>query len=254
MGQVWETAIRRFVDQTIQEPNQADKPMAASTAMGRIVYALTSFIYSFYRNVHVATYERMKGDYAISREAGEGKVRSALDAASLQPMFFAANFGLLIGAHFVTTAIREFLFNRDWWEEQEEEGDLGEELFNRALMRSGVFGPYEQLNNMRTGLRYERDLTTLTAGAYVSMILNNVGTIAKGTVPGMRNSPNTTTAERRAVEAAYDTMVLPAAEVMLSRIPASAGVSWTARWALMQGMASDNLTVDPLNDMIFGEE
>lgn len=253
-GERWQVAISRFVDQTIQEPNQADKPALASTPFGRVVYALTSFIYSFYRNAHLATIQRGKEEYAASRALGESRGRAALDVASQTALPFAFGFAQLWAAQVATTIIREALFNSDQWDKHDDEGDLEEWLLKLATSRSGVAGPWEMLYQFHTGIRYERDLTSVTAGANLGFILGAGQTMMRGWLPGMRNSDKNNNMERKALDSLYSITALPAMEIALSYLPVSGGFGFGARWVAMQALAADEWTTDPINDAVYGPE
>lgn len=247
-GQLFEKAINRFVNQTIQEPNQSDKPALAATPIGKLSYALTSFLFSFYRNIHLATVNRMKQNYQIGRDLGESKLRAGADAAGAALATFGLGFGALFAGQLAVTVVREAIFNQDQWDKHDENDDLEKWLMQIALSRTGVFGPGDVINNMLTGLRYERDLTSLATGPYIASPLSHVQNILKG-MPrtelweggpgvGTRNSPNTNTAEHTAAKSAYLLLVAPALNVLASGAETKGPVGWAARWTLMQYLGS----------------
>lgn len=292
-GQVYSAAIRRFTDQTIQNPRRADKPVHASGPMGRVVYSLTSFLYSFYANVHAATAKRAVNYREISKNAGENQAMQGLKAAplvgavsagaaavatggasvpvmaaagalgagtsvaagggSLPLATTAAGFAALFAGQFAVSTLREAIYNRETWDEKEDEDAWGEWMGRLALSRTGVFGPGDVLYNALTGLRYERDLTSLVAGSGGTYVLGNVQNIVNGSPMGARNSPNTNTAERTAAKSAYRLTAVPAVNSLLASAPVPGPVANVGRFFGMQVLSS-NTAASYFADTVAGTE
>lgn len=227
MGKLWGDAAARFVNTTVMNPQRVDK-MAwtmAPSGWGRVIGALTSFIWKFTQEIHVAAAKR----YSARRDMGD----SRLEAAGGQLAQFGAGFALLAVGQLAQTTLREFIFSQERWQEMEEEEELRKWLMRLAVSRTGVAGPLDIIWNSLTGLRYERDLTSLTAGAGLGYALNNLANIINGVAPniplvgdtlqsaglGGRNSNNTLSAENTAVKSAYRMIAVPGISFMLSSIP-----------------------------------
>jgi hypothetical protein len=246
VGAMVADAAARLVDQTIQNPRRADKPMAAASPIGRVAYSLMSFLYTFYRNVHLATINRAKRNFNIAREEG-GTTAQAAGAAGMDAAWgLGIGFLTMFTGQLLVTVAREALFNPEQWEEKEEEGDLRSWLTWLAVSRTGVAGPADVILNSVTGLRYERDLANLFIGAYPAFILSSVQNMIKG-LPntevgpygvGLRNSDNTNTAERTAAKSFYRLMVAPAASILLSAVPVAGPISGLARYSALVSTSS----------------
>jgi len=238
-GKVYGAMMGRFVDQTIQNPRRADKPMLASTPMGRLAYSLMSFIFTFFENVHAATARRMKGVYEIERELGAGKAKAAA-SASLPALATAAGFATLFAGQFVVGTVRAALYDQEQWEKKKADDEWEEWMVKLALSRTGILGPGDVIYNAYNGLRYERDLTSLLVGATPAYIASNTQNIIKG-IPGIgpRNSANTNTAEHTAAKSLYRLTAIPLVNVGLSAVPVPGGGSAVLRYSVMQYLSSN---------------
>jgi len=252
-GAIFERAMARFVDQTIQNPRRGDKPMLASTPMGRMVFSLTSFLYAFFQNVHLATIERAKRNYRAGRETGQGRVQAAYGATGRALWSLGAGFSAAFVGQMVATMAREALFSTEQWEEKFEEDELYQWLVSRAFSRTGVGGPFDVLLNAVTGLKYERDLTSLMTGAGPSYMLGQFQNILRGMGVTGRNSPNTNTAEREMWKSVYRLTVSPAAVATLSALDAAGPFGATGRYFALTGLTS-NSAADAFATALVGEE
>lgn len=251
-GQIYADAVARLVDRVITNPRKADKPIYASTPVGRVVFTLMSFLYTFFRNVHLATANRAKRNYQISRDLGSTKAGAVVDAtfgpSGVAPSF-VVGFMMLGLANFITTAIREAIFNSEQWDEKDDER-FGW-LFALAVSRSGVYGPADILINSYKGLKYERDLTSLAAGVSPSIILSDIQNMVK--VFGDKNSPNTNTSERTAAKSLYNLTMAPALNLTLSSLNPVGPVGWASRYAAMV-YGSSASAASSFADIVAGEQ
>lgn len=251
MGKLWGEAASRFVDTTIMNPRRVDKAASAMSNYGRVVFALTSFIYKFTQEIHLAALARVRRNAGISQDA---RTRDALKnpeywkALAPEMVQFAAGFTLLFAGQLLQTTLREAIFSQERWSEMEEEDELIEWLSRLAFSRTGVLGVGDILWNVMTGLRYERDMTSLTAGAGLGYYLSNLQNVINGVVPnlpvagpalsaagvGGRNAPTTLTAERTALKSAYRLIAVPAISFGMSMLPTAGPVSRAAITAAMQ--------------------
>lgn len=206
-GYDFATATNRFIDQIIQNPTAADRPQLAANPIGRVVFAITSFIQAWWRNV-------------AKREAilfNETRKRSGAGLASRNLVlgFLPSLFMLYVGQTAVSS-IREFLTNRDRWEEDEDKGVLLDRLLKTGFSRTVSFGMADPFINAWTGLKYQRDLSNTFIGASVGYFLQQFQSIAKIST---QNSPKTNTAEFNAFNGFYNLVLAPAATYALTRLP-----------------------------------
>lgn len=198
-GEVYAAAVTRFVNETIQNPLKTDRPIQANHPDYAALYGIMSFIDGFTRNIIQRNILRgVKDDDGFAKKAGKATLNTAL---SIMP------FSVLMAGHMLTTMLREFLLNGDKWEELDDEDELFEWLVERALWRTGFAGRVDPIAQMITGIKYDRDLTTVTAGPYLGHLLQNVQRITNAFVG--RNSPNTNTTEWNAHQAFYQLAVEP---------------------------------------------
>lgn len=97
------------------------------------------------------------------------------------------------------------------------------------------------LFNSLSGLRYERDLTSLPAGAGITYVLSNVGNIINGLSQadllgngygvGLRNSENANSAERNAAKSAYRLLAGPIMAAGIAAMPSLGPVTAATRFA-----------------------
>jgi hypothetical protein len=243
-GELWAVAVRRIVDQTIQEPRRMDKPAYAVSPVGKLVYALTSFSYAFFRNVHMATINRTGRDYEIRRAGGDTKQMAILKGVGDVAMTAGLGLGTMMLGQIMLSVLRNALFNPEQWDKKKKDGTLQSWLFWNSLSRSGAFGPSDLILNALTGVRYERDLTSLAAGPGLGLQFSFLQNLATALGAGAKNSPNTNTAERQLWKSMYMAIGAPLIGLGLSGIPAAGPLSWVTRYGALsygtsQGAASN---------------
>jgi hypothetical protein len=194
----------------------------------------------------------MKRDYAIYRDAGAGKASSVAVATAMNSTRLAAGFALIWAGQLLVSIVREGLFSQEQWDEKERKGELDDWLYDLATSRSGVFGAADPLINAITGIRYERDLTSLTAGPGVTLALSAAQDIAKALGAG-RNSDKTNTVERQAAKSVYAITAAPLLNYLLSSVPVSNPVTWAARYGAMSYASSRSAGSD-FADAVVGED
>lgn len=249
-GRLFTVAANRFVDETIQNPGRVDKPIYATSTWGRLVYGISSFNYSFTRNVHLRTFNRALRDVSIA-EGGMGKAAAVARMGAGAFSTMAGGFMLLFLGQILATAAREALFNGDKWEEKEQEGKLVEWLLQLALSRTGLFGTLDPFQQALTGLKYERDLTSFAAGAQLGYFLNSGMQPILSAFAG-RNSANTNSGEYNAVKAAYQMLGVPGLAAGLSVLPGGP-LAGTAIGLGLQKITS-NSAADQFATSIVGEK
>lgn len=238
-GALFASTVARLTDQIITNPRRADKPFYAVSPYGRLIYSLTSFIYTFTRNMHLAISNRGLAEYALWRGEGEGVASAATKAALPHAGQFAAGFAAILTGQMIVSYFREMLFNAENFEEHEEEGDLYGWLFGLGLSRSGIAGPLDLLVQGFSGLRYERDLTSFSAGAHLGFMLSQVQNIWQGLF-GARNSPNTNTSEHTAAKAFYRLVLSPMAAAGISVAPGGGPIMQALKTGSLFGATSNS--------------
>ena len=219
MGSVLSVATNRFVDQSIQDPKIVDRPKWAENSIGRIVFGIQSFIAAFQRNVlEMAVKRGVRG--IETRGVGRGTLRLARQ--SLLPLF-----SLYVG-HTLVSAAREFIFNRDKWEEEKEEEDRAlplKYLATLGVSRSGFTGRLDPFVNSLYSLKYQSDFSNVLVGATGSYYLKALQRIFG---LGIDNSPNTVSKEYQAARGTYD-IAVPIIASWLTTLP---GVGTTLGYGL----------------------
>lgn len=209
MGQIYAVMVGRLVNQSIQSPSAIDRPFRANTPGGRLTYGLLSFTMAFFRNV------MMKSIKKVEREYNE---RGAAQAASVAAFQVLAPIASLYMGHLLVTIMREALLNPDKWEEEEkkEKGFPIKWLSQLAFSRSGFTGLADPLYNAMMGVKYQRDLTGLLAGATYGYAAQALERIVKFFV---LNSANTNSAERNAARGLYELSVQPGLAYVTGALP-----------------------------------
>ena len=198
MSELLAVSSGRIVERSIQDPLIGNRPRYAEHPLGKFVYSIQSFNYSFMQNVITGEGKHIK---RLFKEVG-GKRASLRTAQLLGPI------AQLYLAHALVSGFREFLMNRERWDEKVEEGNIGSHIAGMTVSRAGTFGAFDPLVNAYTGLRYQRDLSNFMIGAIGSWYTKPTEDIIK-LFSGRTNSENTTATEERAIRAAYQLIIVP---------------------------------------------
>jgi hypothetical protein len=240
-GRMFLTAVWRFNKSTIQDPKREDKPYFASTPVGSILYAVTSYSFAYWENIVKA-----QGKKFASTRAIDGNVEGVKFAGNM-----LVGFSALYAATFLVQAARLAMFDHEKWEEMDEEDKLMEFLVRRARDYTGITGPVLSfLSNAAEGLKYQRDLATSLSGAHLSSYFDFIQ--KTNTLLGENNSPNTNTAEYNFVKSAFRTIVGPAIAIGLAVLPGGALLG-TAEGAGIMAITS-NSAADTAAKVIVGEK
>lgn len=209
MGQIYAVMVGRLVNQAVQSPTAIDRPWAANTPVGRLTYGLLSFSMAFFRNIMVKSVKKVAREY---------EQRGAGQAASVAAMQVLAPLASLYAGHLLVTIAREALLNPDKWDEEEkkEDGFPIKWLAALAFSRVGFTGLADPIYNAVLGVKYQRDLSNILAGATPSFFLQGLERIAKYFVA---NSENTNSAERAAARGLYELSVQPAIAYAAGYLP-----------------------------------
>lgn len=238
MGKVYAIMVGRLVNQSIQNPTAIDRPYAANTPVGRLVYGLLSFTMAFWRNVVIHAGKKASREWANRGWAG-GTWYSV--AHVITPM------AALYMGHLLVTTAREAMLNPEKWEEQEKKGELVPWLMSLAFSRSGFTGLADPLYNALTGVKYQRDLANIFTGPSFSFFAQAMQRIAAYFV---LNSDKTNSAERAAVQGVYELMFQPTMAFMTGYLPGGplVGYGLGASYAYMSSPA----VKDQIKDLIAG--
>jgi hypothetical protein len=245
-GRVWAIATTRFVNQVIQLGEKQDRPaMAVKSPWGSMVLSLTQFIWRFWRAFNVRVVKQTISKWEAGRQT-EGWMAGTTEAGKHLALLGFLGYGAIYYGAAVFSFVREVLFSTDKWDDDEEDKDdtwLDNKLeaarnFNpwkgplallfvedpkerKAIQlvtqRTGIAGPLEIVWNAVTGIRWDRDLTALTAGPYLGYMLQQAMYILNSFVGN--NSPNTNTAEHRALSATYRLFMQPMINLGLAAAP-----------------------------------
>lgn len=207
-GMMLSTSVGRLVNQAIQNPKGVDRPFAANTTIGRMVYGLLSFNMAFFRNIMVKSWKM------IAREAEEQGAQKAAWLAVRAVAFPALS---LYAGHFMVTMLREALLNPDKWDEEEKKGNLYPYLVGLAFSRSGFTGLLDPFYNAVLSLKYERDLSNLLIGPVSSFFAVNAQRLLKGFM--LPNSDKNNKVETQQLKAAYEMTFQPVMAYGVGALP-----------------------------------
>jgi hypothetical protein len=230
-AELWARAVSTLVNEIIQNPLKTDRAIQANHPDHAALYGIMSFMDAFSRNIIERSVRRgFKPDDGVIERGAKFAGNIALTAAP---------FAALYGAQFLATVLRESLMNGDKWEEMDEKDELLEWLLALTFTRTMGVGRLTPIYDMWTGIRYERDLTSITSGPYLGVIFQDMMTILKQ-YQG-RNSENTNTAEYNAFRAFYQLAIMPAAAMALSAVAPLGPVTQVfGRTALIMNADKDN--------------
>lgn len=207
-GMMLSVGVGRLVNQAIQNPKGVDRPYAANTTIGRMVYGLLSFNMAFSRNIMIKSWKM------ITREAEQ---QGAQKAAWLAVRAVAFPALALYAGHFVVTMMREALLNPDKWDDEEKKGNLYAYLVGLAFSRSGFTGVVDPFYNAVLSLKYQRDLSNLMIGPVGSFFAVNLQRILSGFM--LPNSDKNNKVETTQLKAAYELTAQPALAYGVGALP-----------------------------------
>jgi hypothetical protein len=231
-GQLWGHVVSRLTDKVIQDPGKVDKPLLSQSPVGRLGFGLMSFNYSWYHNVmeHFIETHTARVKEGFKNEGIPGGL-SALGRAGAHAGVSAA---AVFAASLAASTLRERLFNGESWSDHEKKGDLGSWLSDLAIQRTGINGPLDPIIQAMSGLKYQRDLSALVAGAQTGYFTQAAGNILKAFVSP---SPDTNTSDYNAIEGAWQLLGVPAMATLFSTLPGgpAAGAIWGGAMQYLTG-------------------
>jgi hypothetical protein len=230
-AEMWARAVSRFSRESIQNPLKTDRTMRANNPDFAGMYGIMSFLDSYAR-------------YAVERslrrgfKPEDGTIERGAKAAG-NVALSVLPFVMVYAGAVLATALKDALLNGDEWDKQDKEGNLYNWLLGRAFANTNLIGRAQVLWNLYTGVKYGRDLTSITSGPYIGSFLANLMTILSAT--NGRNSANNNSAEWSAAQASYRMMVQPAlAMALASFAPAGPVTGILSRAALINVSAYDS--------------
>lgn len=219
MAEKYSAALGRVVDGVIMNPGHQDKPRFASHPVGRVAYALMSYLYAFQQNVLNRAVRMARRGLGDSELTARERVQMFAPMAML-PMLAVAQYGLL--------PLRDALFETDpeRRKKKDQPAAKGTVLephvpdwitgsMMEAVSRSGITGAADPLINMMISAKYERDPSTALLGPTGANWQKLVMDTAKFVTD--RNSPNTNTHERQLAADVYNTFVDPVLSIGATR-------------------------------------
>ena len=194
MAKIYRTALRRFVNTTIQVPTAATRQRYASTPIGQFVYGLTSYINAYSKNILIRNARILKE--GLTGEGYTASDRAVLLSQSL--IMLPALMALAAGIG----ELRDELFSNP----DAKEKTVGDRVLT-GLSRGGAFGAFDPIVNIVTSAKYQRDPLNTFNGPFASAVS---GFIKAAINLSMNNSENTNTAERNAMKQIYSLILAPA--------------------------------------------
>lgn len=215
-------AISRFHKQGIQDPDASSMPLFGHSNYGRFLYSLMRFNYSYWEH-------SLKSNKHFFM-AEKGKSNAALAAAKTFARFAPTYLNYLAWTAAIF-ALRTAIYNPERWDEwgKDDKEKTGLAKYQNQFIKvveGGIsytlpLGPaFDVLYNAITGLRYEKDLTSITAGATPGWVLGNIQTMVKSFT---NNSPHNNTGERNRVKAIYNMTMIPLSTWITGHVPGVAG-------------------------------
>jgi Zn-dependent peptidase ImmA (M78 family) len=205
MGRVWGDAVSNVVDEVIQNPMRVDKPELASNPLARLLYGLMSFSFSFARNAHMRILRDVVRTQKVHGLGASAQTVAGYGIATVGFLTATALGSMFRDALFASTRPDEK--DDEWWKRQ----------ITTWLSRGGVFGAADPLVQAWNGVRYERDLSAIMAGAQIGYLLSAAQNIIQPWAG--RNSDGTNTAERNSVKGAIQLFAVPALGAAMAAVP-----------------------------------
>lgn len=204
MGRLYKAALARFTDQSIMRPNAATKPKWASHPIGKVIFALQAFGYTFYKQVLSRNIQNVK---AAGRQVRDGRFLDAAGTLASVPLLL-----LLPAFQFALSAARDDLDELATGREKRPM-TLGAEV-ERAFSRGGLLGAVDPYLQVLTGTRFNRSTAQTGLGPIVGGTIDLMDVAATYIT---RNSAESNATERALAKEAYQKLAEPAFNAILSR-------------------------------------
>lgn len=236
MARMYETALRRFTDQSIMDPHAGTRPRWASHPIGQMIFSLLNFTWAFHENV----LNRMP---RTMRNLGDEDV-DMIQRLGLLPGMVGAGMAAYTAA-MVGSEARDLL-DEAITESPQTPKTSGFKA-ERAFSYSGFTGKFDPVLQTLGGLRYQRSVAEGVAGPYVGSGLQ----AADQLLSPIEGSENTNTAERNFMSAIHQFVLTPMMQTGLAMAP-DFGLSGVVRHAAM--MVGARGTEEPFVEATAGPE
>lgn len=229
MGDLYRVAVRKFVSQSIMDPNAGTRPGWMNHPLGAIVGQLQSFNYAFYENV-------LKRNARLLKEAAKGTDYTALERAQMaMPTLMlplVAGFAAAIGE------ARDAAFG----DPERREKETTTEKVIKAVSRGTPVAPLDPWLNIWSSARYNRSFAESASGPVL-------GTLARAADAArdlfFKNSEKTNTSERRALKAVWDIFIEPSINLALHFSPLGKAVNAVATQVAGSGQVREKALLEP---------
>jgi hypothetical protein len=175
-----------------------------------------SFNYAFQRNVLNPMLARIERGYQRGQERGEtlgeGHFKTrwrAITGGSIGLGVAASMAAAYVLAGMAPTALRELTYNLDQWQKHEDDGDLLEWIWDRAMSRSGLGGTIDPIVQVATNLKYDSDINKAIEGAGPNWYSTNAYNLLAPFLPGGPPTDSTNTRYHNAAKAFYNLVLVP---------------------------------------------
>ena len=212
MGNAFMVAARRLVKGSIQEVRPEHRTVWQNSPGGRVFGAIMGYSMASYANLLRREFD-LSNTLRRNFGAGASAKRGAVALASVA--------GIYANALLIST-LREALFNQARFEDKDYE-EILRELAELAAQRTIGLGVADPIIQLWTGRKYRKSITETAAGATIGTATKDVEAIARALSD--QNNPATDTDEYRAMEAVYRSIITPALNVILSRVPGLSGIA-----------------------------
>jgi hypothetical protein len=225
-----QSAIYRWVDESVMDPKKVDKSRFANQkGWGSLVMGILSFSQAFSRML--IRQAKLIKNYGYSLYIPSLIAVSTL--IGLQGLVWMVRYGLT----------GNYEDEEEYWEKVESE------FLGQAITRTGVVGVFDPIMQASFGLKYQRDITSLSSGPVLGWFFQNLQEIWElGTEV---NSPNTNTQEHNAVKATLD-LVMAGAYTALMNAPVP--IPLKAAGTIGTAIASSSKSRTAITDEIVGKK
>ncbi len=233
MGELYRTAVRKFLSQSIMDPSHGSRPKWMSHPIGSVVGQLQAFNYAFYENV-------LKRTGRLAKEALTAEDYSMAERAQLlAPMLMLP---LVTAAAFAIGEARDAVLGDP---QRRRDETFGQKAL-KAVSRGTPIAPLDPIINYASSARYSRSATESFAGPALGTLGRAVDA-ARDVL--LKNSENTNTQERRAAKAVWDILIEPTINLALYAMPgapAMKALAAVATQAAGSGSVREKLFVEPV--------
>lgn len=210
-GKLYGTAIRRFVDSAAPDAKMVNKPYYANHPLGRMMFGITSYSYSFYDNV-LRRMGNMAKRATTDKDLTVSQRYELLKPALMLPVGAMMAYGMNQG--------RNYLLNPDLYNRENEGKDrnLAVELIGGISRISGFHPMIDRAINFGTNARYGSSATTALLGPGAGQV-DKLGALAGIPTDLIKKGEVSNATARNSLKAIIDTVLAPLAGVAISYGP-----------------------------------